>query len=121
MDALFLLAPKQKKRRYEMKTSNKKTKLIDGVRYYADRPHDCRNCFFRKNRKVGCTLGRENCYYLAEVVKSEKEKKCDGCPYAQGRPCVAAVCYKDLRVWMRENEGKTPQKKITEGGYAHAR
>ena len=31
-------------------------------------------CFFWKNRKVGCSLGSENCYYLAEVVKTEQEK-----------------------------------------------
>ena len=51
----------------------RKTIMIDGVRYYADRPHDCRKCFFWKNRKVGCTLGKENCYYLAETVKTEQE------------------------------------------------
>ena len=63
----------------------RKTIMIDGVRYYADRPHDCRKCFFWKNRKVGCTLGRENCYYLAEVIKTEQEKKCENCPYAKGQ------------------------------------
>ena len=34
----------------------KETIIIDGVRYYADRPRSCRGCFFWKNRKVGCTL-----------------------------------------------------------------
>ena len=42
----------------------KETIMIDGVRYYADRPRSCRGCFFWKNRKVGCTLKKENCYYL---------------------------------------------------------
>ena len=42
------------------------TIVIDGVRYHADRPQSCRACYFWKNRKVGCTLGMENCYYLAE-------------------------------------------------------
>ena len=40
--------------------------IIDGVRYHSDRPSSCRGCYFWKNRKVGCTLGKENCYYLAE-------------------------------------------------------
>lgn len=31
----------------------KETIIIDGVRYYADRPRSCRGCFFWKNRKVG--------------------------------------------------------------------
>ena len=41
----------------------RETIMIDGVRYYADRPQCCRGCFFWKNRKVGCTLKKENCYY----------------------------------------------------------
>ena len=47
----------------------KETIVIDGVRYYADRPRSCRGCFFWKNRKAGCSLKKENCYYLAESPK----------------------------------------------------
>jgi len=47
----------------------KETIIIDGVRYYTDRLRSCRGCFFWKNRKVGCTLKKENCYYLAESPK----------------------------------------------------
>ena len=47
----------------------RETIIIDGVCYYADRPRSCRGCFFWKNRKVGCTLKKENCYYLAESPK----------------------------------------------------
>ena len=36
----------------------RKTILIEGVRYYADKPRNCRGCYFWKNRKVGCTLGK---------------------------------------------------------------
>ena len=39
------------------------TVTIDGIRYHASRPADCRHCFFWKNRKKGCVLGKENCYY----------------------------------------------------------
>ena len=45
--------------------------IIDGVRYHSDRPSSCRGCYFWKNRKVGCTLGKENCYYLAESPKKK--------------------------------------------------
>ena len=74
--------------------SKKKTKVIDGVRYYSDRPNNCKHCFFWKNRKVGCFLGEENCYYLAEPIKTEQENKCEGCSYAKGQICVSASCYK---------------------------
>ena len=57
----------------------KETIIIDGVRYYADRPRSCRGCFFWKNRKVGCTLKKENCYYLAESPKPTSP--CAGCSY----------------------------------------
>lgn len=85
------------------KKGKKKTILIDGIRYYADRPASCRSCFFWKNRKAGCVLGFGNCYYLAEIIKSEQEKKCEGCCYAAGRPCVSACCYKDLDRWLWKN------------------
>ena len=62
----------------------KETIMIDGVRYYADRPRSCRGCFFWKNRKVGCTLRKENCYYLAESPK--QTSPCAGCCYG---PCVS--------------------------------
>ena len=57
----------------------KETIIIDGVRYFPDRPKSCRGCFFWKNRKAGCSLKKENCYYLAESPK--KKSPCDGCCY----------------------------------------
>ncbi len=55
---------------------NKETIVIDGVRYYADRPISSRG-FFWKNRKVGCSLRKENCCYLAESPK--KHFLCEDC------------------------------------------
>lgn len=70
----------QSKEDIEMsKKAKRKIILIDGIRYYADRPDTCRKCFFWKNRKVGCILGKQNCYYLAEAVTTAQEKKCEGC------------------------------------------
>ena len=82
------------------KKARRDTILIDGIRYYAEKPETCRMCFFWKNRKVGCILGKQNCY-LAEAVMTEQEKKCEGCCYAKGQPCVSATCYKDLDAWLR--------------------
>ena len=73
--------------------------IIDGVRYYISRPRECKKCFFWKNRKTGCSMGKENCYYLAELVKTAQEKKCEKCPYTKGQPCVTASCYKDMANW----------------------
>ena len=70
--------------------NNNKIILIDGVRYHKDRPASCRQCYFWKNRKAGCTLGRENCYYLAESPKPANP--CEGCCYS---PCVS-FCMKKV-------------------------
>ena len=70
--------------------NHNKTILIDGVRYHKDRPASCRQCYFWKNRKVGCTLGKENCYYLAE--SPNKKNPCEGCCYG---PCVS-FCMKKV-------------------------
>ena len=68
----------------------RETIMIDGVRYYADRPRSCRGCFFWKNRKTGCVLKEENCYYLAEAPK--RKSPCEGCCYG---PCVS-FCMKKI-------------------------
>ena len=70
----------------------RKTKVIDGVRYYADRPASCEECYFWTNRRSGCTLGRERCYYLARRQK-RKKSVCEGCPYG---PCISFCMNKVL-------------------------
>ena len=98
------------------KKAKRKTILIDGIRYYADKPDTCRKCFFWKKRKVGCILGKQNCYYLAEAAMTAQEKKCEGCCYAKGQPCVSATCYKDLDAWLRATRAKRAQKEGTANG-----
>ena len=63
--------------------------IIDGVRYHSDRPSSCRGCYFWKNRKVGCTLGKENCYYLAESPK--KKSPCESPPKRKAPVKAAAT------------------------------
>ena len=65
-------------------------KTINGIKYHYDRPSDCSCCFFWKNRKAGCSLGKENCYYLAESPNTNS--RCKGCGYG---PCVS-FCMKDI-------------------------
>ena len=76
--------------------------MIDGVRCHADRPADCRFCQFWKNRRRGCILGRENCYYLAQVVITEEERKCEGCRYAVGK----APEYRRISISVEKTPGR---------------
>ena len=89
------------------------TVTIDGIRYHASRPADCRHCFFWKNRKKGCVLGKENCYYLIEPHKGPS--KCDGCPYKRVKPCVLVPCY--LRLGKNLNQRDTIVVRKIVGGY----
>lgn len=91
--------------------------LIDGVKYYSDKPETCHSCFFQKNRKVPCILGQENCYYLAEIIQSEQQKKCEGCCYASGRSCVSATCYKDLMAQFNASKNTKPKEASVYKGY----
>lgn len=51
-----------------------------------DKPKDCRYCYFWKNKKVGCELGKENCYY--RMTMNKKVNECIGCPYGRADPCI---------------------------------
>ena len=68
-------------------------KRIKGRQYAPDRPKDCRFCYFWENRKTGCMLGVDSCYYLLDEAESESE--CKNCPYGRVSPCVG-WCTKKL-------------------------
>ena len=70
------------------------TVTMDGIRYHASHPADCRHCFFWKNRKKGRVHGKENRNYRNEPPK--RLSKCEGGPYKRAKPCVLVPCYKDL-------------------------
>lgn len=59
---------------------------MERIRYSSDKPKDCRYCYYWKNKKVGCTLGVEKCYYRISPTKEDSE--CDGCPYGRASPCI---------------------------------
>lgn len=63
------------------------TVVIGGVEYAAEKPRDCRYCYFWKDCKTGCILGPENCYYIVKAPEREPSP-CDGCPYGRDRPCI---------------------------------
>lgn len=68
----------------------KETIVIDGARYYANRPRSYRGYFFWKNKNTGCILKKENCYYLAEAPK--RKSPSESCCYG---PCVS-FCMKKI-------------------------
>lgn len=73
------------------------------IRYAADKPKDCRYCYYWGGRNKGCELGEKNCYYILPDKKAEKKKSaCDGCPYGKVSPCIG-FC---LRSIMQEHNQK---------------
>lgn len=60
---------------------------MEKVKYAGDRPGDCSCCHFWVNDKVGCRLGKKNCYYLLECP-GMVASPCDGCPYKRATPCI---------------------------------
>lgn len=54
--------------------------------YAADKPNDCRYCYFWKNNGVGCESGTENRYYRVQPKKAVSE--CSDCPYGRASPCI---------------------------------
>lgn len=70
--------------------NKEKTIIINGVRYYCSRPLECKVCFFWQNQIIGCSLGEEHCYYLAESPK--RKSPCEGCCYS---PCIS-FCMKKV-------------------------
>ncbi|MFQ7159306.1 MAG: hypothetical protein ACLRPX_06660 [Ruthenibacterium sp.] len=88
IDALFLFP--------ELYPQNKKEETKMQAEYAADKPNDCRFCYFWKNDSTGCSLGKDNCYYLIAVPPKPKSE-CDGCPYGRAHPCIGWCTKKVMR------------------------
>jgi len=59
---------------------------LNGNSFTENKPKDCRNCYFWRNNRVGCELGKENCYY--RKVEKTEASECDDCPYGRASPCI---------------------------------
>lgn len=68
---------------------------MSGIRYSEDKPKDCRFCYFWKDKKTGCELGRENCFYRLNDEKQISE--CGSCPYGRASPCIGWCTRKILK------------------------
>ena len=76
------------------------------IRYAADKPKDCKYCYFWRGKQRGCLLTEERCYYILPP-KEEKEKgPCEDCPYGKGRPCVSFCMKKILEDQKKKGAGK---------------
>lgn len=72
------------------------------VRYAADKPKECKYCYFWEGKKNGCKLGEERCYYLLPPEKEKKKKSpCDGCPYGRVSPCIG-YCLREIQQNRKE-------------------
>lgn len=69
---------------------------MSNIRYAADKPKQCKFCYYWGGRDKGCELGEENCYYiLPEKKKAKKTRPCDGCPYGRINPCIG-YCLRNI-------------------------
>ena len=95
--------------------------------YAADKPRDCRHCYFWKGKQKGCS--RKECYYLlsedsltpgtalGEAFQQKEDGtyggSCQGCPYGRHSPCIG-YCMKKILWEIRQKkqsagkEGGTP-------------
>ena len=77
------------------------------TQYAADKPSDCRYCYYWKNKRTGCSLGKANCYYrISPPPKSKSD--CDGCPYDKYK---AAVKRGDKRIVYKNKKYEKQAKK----------
>ena len=79
---------------------------MSGYEYAADKPEDCRYCFFYDHCRSKCRLGKLNCYYLIAVDENE-EFPCDTCPYHRAEaPCIGFCMKKIVSEWREERRKK---------------
>lgn len=64
--------------------------------YAADKPGDCRYCYYWQPERRKCRMGEENCYYLLRPER-RKANPCDGCPYGKINPCVGFCMQKIMK------------------------
>ena len=76
------------------------------VRYAADKPKDCRYCYFWEGKLKGCSLTEKRCYY---ILPPKEEKKpvspCDGCPYSRPNPCIG-FCMRNIIASSKKGEAR---------------
>ena len=89
--------------------------LINGIKYSAYRPWDCRYCYYWAGKKKGCS--QKECYYLikAEDLIQPKEYPapghCPGCPYGRVHLCIGYCTAKLLGETVKDHKKATGPEK----------
>ena len=97
--------------------ADSRNRARDSRKYAADRPGDCKHCYFWKGKRKGCS--QEECYYLlpeegsgsVDVSENPLPQEfsktgvggCQGCPYGRHSPCIG-YCLKKILREMREKK-----------------
>lgn len=89
----------------------------DNRKYAADKPKECRHCYFWQGKKKGC--GQKECYYLlpeeapalGDVPGNPQQREsgessgsgCQSCPYGRHSSCIG-YCIQKILQEMREKK-----------------
>lgn len=91
------------------------TEKEDRGRYAADKPKECRHCYFWRGKRKGCS--QKECYYLfpeeskglriepgkLSLQQSSETGDCQCCPYGRHSPCIG-YCIQKIMWEMREKK-----------------
>lgn len=97
--------------------ADSRNRAKDNRKYAADKPDDCRHCYFWKEKRKSCS--QKECYYLfpeertasADVPDNSLSQEfsknnndgCQGCPYGRHSPCIG-YCTKKILQEMRQRK-----------------
>ena len=87
----------------------------DSRRYAADRPKECKHCYFWNRKRKRCS--QKECYYLLSeksgksetmpgklpLQESSKTGECQCCPYGKHSPCIG-YCLQKIMKEMRQKK-----------------
>ncbi|MDD5858199.1 MAG: hypothetical protein PUE19_08350, partial [bacterium] len=86
------------------------------TQYAADKPSDCRYCYYWKNKRTGCSLGKANCYYRISPPPKLKSD-CDG--YKDGILIDLTIAkesnYEDINALLEQCGKQIVDREITKG------
>lgn len=95
------------------KKVKRKTILIDGIRYYDDKPDTCRKCFFWKNRKVGCVLGTQMYEgLLRDEIPQEHKDRIEMASELLRRSRILVVCGDSMDGQVKDDIGLAKRLRI---------
>lgn len=99
-------------------------------KYATDKPKECRNCYFWKGKRNGCSL--KECYYILTEENSTpmiapgnpllqgSAKKgiydCQSCPYGRVSPCIGYCIQKIMQEMRQKRQSAGKEGECIAGG-----